>query len=183
MRRITFRLDRDNKCLRISCPYGTSESFIKEKAEYFFPRLISRNQFASPINGDNVYLLGELTHIEAFSLWTEKKRKEFLKKTLLDYLNSRVSFYSGEMKIEKPYSVKVRDMTSRYGVNSKNTASLTFALSLVYYEPSTIDSVVVHELAHYFYFDHSSNFYAVVYKYCPEYKKEHAKLRKHQYHE
>ena len=183
MRRITFRLDRDNICLRISCPYGTSEPFIKDKAAYFFPKLMARNQFASPISGDNIYLLGTLTHIETCSLWSEKKRKEFLKKSLLDYLQGRVSFYSKEMGIVRPYKVKVRDMTSRYGVNSKNTFSLTFALSLVYYSPSTIDSVVVHELAHYFYFDHSSKFYEVVIKYCPDYKKEHAKLRKHQYHE
>ena len=32
-----------------------------------------------------------------------------------------------------------------------------------------IDSVIIHELAHHFVYDHSDNFYKVVYKYCPNY--------------
>lgn len=183
MRRITFRLARDGKSLRVSCPYATSESFIKEKAEFYFPRLKAKTEYPSPVEGDTVYILGTPVRIEGFSLLPDKRRKDYLKKTLLAYLEDRVVSYSKEMGIAIAYKVKVRDMTSRYGVNSKSASSLTFALGLVHYSKNTIDSVIVHELSHYFYFDHSKKFYDTVYRYCPNYKKEHAKLRKHQYHE
>jgi predicted metal-dependent hydrolase len=85
------------------------------------------------------------------------------------------------MGVKKPYQVRVRSMESRYGVNSQRTHRLTFTTSLVHYAKDTITSVVVHELAHDFVFNHSPKFYQIVYRYCPNYPALHAKLRKHHY--
>ena len=62
--------------------------------------------------------------------------------------------------------------------NSRKTHTLTFQLSLVHYSKEIIDSVIYHELAHDFYFDHSANFYKLLLSYCPNYFKLKAKLRK-----
>lgn len=181
MRNLTFRLARDGGSLRVSCPYSTSDAYLKEKIKLFFPKLIKKTQHVPEIEGDSLYIFGVHGEVAGFSSFSEEAKKKYLKGLLLPYLKESVAAYSSKMGIEEPYTVKVRVMTSRYGVNSKTTHSLTFASSLVHYDKSIIDSVVVHELAHYYYFDHSPSFYAVVYKYCPDYKVKHAKLRKHIY--
>ncbi|MBQ7243982.1 MAG: M48 family metallopeptidase, partial [Bacilli bacterium] len=52
----------------------------------------------------------------------------------------------------------------------------TFQCRLMAFHPSIIDSVVVHELAHHYQFDHSKKFYDIVYRYCPDYDKLRKKL-------
>ena len=76
-----------------------------------------------------------------------------------------------EMGVELEYKVKIKEMKSRLGSNSKATNTLNFTSKLIHFSKDAIDSVIIHELAHYFYFDHSKNFYDVVYKYCPNYDK------------
>ena len=76
------------------------------------------------------------------------------------------------------YQIKIRDMVSRYGVNNKNKRTITYALVLVHYAPEIIDSVIIHELTHYFVYDHSDNFYRLLYKYSPNYDMLRRKLIK-----
>jgi predicted metal-dependent hydrolase len=179
MRNMTFRFD--DGMVRVSCPYGIRKSIVETKIQEYFPRLLKRASLPSPIDGDSVYLFGEKKVIAGFSSLDEKGQEKFLKGIFLPYATDRVAFFSKQMGVDEPYKVRVRAMKTRLGVNSKKTHALTFALSLVHYAPDTIDSVVVHELAHHFVFDHSEKFYQVVYRYCPDYKARHAKLRKHLY--
>ena len=81
------------------------------------------------------------------------------------------------------YKVRVQKMRSRFGSNSKHTKTLNFSTILLHYSLAIIDSVVVHELAHCFVYNHSKDFYNVVYKYCPNYKLVQAKLKKGIFHE
>ena len=75
------------------------------------------------------------------------------------------------MNVPIEYKVRVQKMKSRLGSNSKATNTLNFTLKLIHFSKEAIDSVIIHELAHYFKFDHSKEFYDVVYKYCPNYDK------------
>lgn len=65
--------------------------------------------------------------------------------------------------------LKLRKMTTRWGVCSKKN-TITLNSELIKYDVSCIDYVIVHELSHLVYFDHSKNFWNVVGKYCPNYK-------------
>ena len=73
-------------------------------------------------------------------------------------------------------------MKSRYGSNSKKTKTLNFNLILIHYDVEVIDSVIIHELAHIKVFNHSKEFYDVVYRYCPNYDKYRKMLIKGIYH-
>jgi predicted metal-dependent hydrolase len=181
IRNITFRLSRDGEVLKVSCPYGVSDAYLIDKINYYFPRLKARQVVRKPIEGDKVFIFGEEKEIPGFSSFDEKAKETYFKKLLLPYVSERTTYFEQLMNIPVGYICKIRNMSSRYGVNSKNTKSLTFTTSLIHYDPKVIDSVVVHELSHYFEFNHSQKFYAIVYKYCPDYKMYHAKLRKHQY--
>ena len=108
----------------------------------------------------------------------ENNINTFLKSQLLSYLNDTVPYYEKEMGIKKPYKIRVRDMKSRYGSNSLKTHSVCFQLDLAHFSSGIIDSVIVHELAHEFYRDHSKEFYRLIVKYCPNYYELKKKLRK-----
>lgn len=97
--------------------------------------------------------------------------REAYRKEALAYYTERVRHFEGLMGIKRPYKVKVRDMSSRLGVNSAKTYSLTFSLYLYHFSPDVVDSVVVHELAHHFVRDHSKRFYDALLPYCPDYGK------------
>jgi predicted metal-dependent hydrolase len=181
VRNINFRLARDGKSMKVSAPYGTSESYLRKKIGDFFPRLKQKTAYPEPINGDEVYLFGTKETIDGFSLLDEKKKQRLLKGKLLAYIKEKEPYYESLMGIAKPYGLRVRLMRSRYGVNSFKTHRLTFALELVHYAPSIVDSVIIHELAHDFERNHGKAFYAIVYRYCPDYKKRYASLRKHEY--
>lgn len=70
-----------------------------------------------------------------------------------------------------PYPcLKIRKMTSRWGVCNKKDNSITLNLELIKYDLSYINYVIIHELSHFIHFNHSPSFWNVVYKYCPSYK-------------
>lgn len=183
MRSVRFRFDREGKTFLVSCPYGTSREFLQKEIGKYLPKMLHYFSYEKPIQGDEVYLFGEKQTVTGFGIWDPKKQQGYLKQTLLPYLRDKVAYYQALMGVKTPYSVHVRSMSSRYGVNNKRAAKLTFTTALVHFSPSIIDSVVVHELCHDFVLNHSEKFYAYVYRFYPTYKAAHDKLRKHQYHE
>lgn len=158
-----------------SAPFFVSnhkiQDFLNKNLPILIRRVEKKSQFKSaPIGDGYTYFFGEKVE-ENFS-------KDFLKAKLLDELTKMVRSLENKMQISKPYKVKVKDMSSRFGSNSFKTHSLNFQLSLVHYSPEIIYSVVVHELAHEFYRDHQRHFYNLVLNYCPNYYELNRKLKR-----
>jgi predicted metal-dependent hydrolase len=74
-------------------------------------------------------------------------------------------------------SLKIRTMKTRWGVCNNKNKTITLNSKLMRYEIEYIDYVVIHELCHLVYPNHSKNFWDLVNKHCPEYKKLRLKLR------
>jgi len=74
-----------------------------------------------------------------------------------------------EEKIPIP-NLKIRKMTSRWGVCNIKNHNVTLNYMLVKYDISCLDYVIVHELSHFIHHDHSKNFWQLVSKYYPKYK-------------
>ena len=155
----------------------------------FAEKLIKSDTKSKARGEDYIYLLGVNVHLDeageiSFSDGTTIKYKDHddldkkLKKWFLGYIEKRHRYYESVMEIKKPYKVKVRKMSSRYGSNSSQTHSITYSLILMHYTSDVMDSVIVHELAHDKVHNHSKDFYNVVYKYCPNYKALDRRLRK-----
>lgn len=166
-----------------------SKGRIIEGLDKFAGRLIKADTRSKARGEDYIYILGTkiLIHNEgeiSFSDGEIIKYKSVedldkkLKKWYLKYIENRHRYYEQLMEIKRPYKVKVRKMTSRYGSNSSQTHSITYSLILMHYTSDVMDSVIVHELAHDKVHDHSNKFYNVVYKYCPNYDALHRRLRK-----
>lgn len=120
-----------------------------------------------PTEAGFTYVLGRKTPTDL----GEDEVRESYRAQALAYYTGRVRHFEGLMGIKRPYKVRVRNMSSRLGVNSAKTYSLTFSLYLYHFSPEVVDSVVVHELAHHFVRDHSKRFYDALLPYCPDYRR------------
>lgn len=73
--------------------------------------------------------------------------------------------------------LKIRKMKSRWGVYNKQNHSITLNSHLIEYSINKLDYVIIHELSHIIYFDHSKSFWNLVSEYCPDYKKMRKELK------
>lgn len=86
------------------------------------------------------------------------------------------NYYKFEEKIPYPL-LKVRKMKSRWGVCNRKEITVTLNSHLMKYNEDIIEYVIIHELAHFVYFDHSKRFWNVVEFYCPNYKQRRKELK------
>lgn len=184
----TFRF-RDNTFV-ITTPPFTLDRTISDGLKKFAPRLTKYARKEKGIGSDYVYIFGhkvdKTTGKISFKDITikfkdDKELKMGLKKILLDVVKDYTKYYQVAMKTSIEMKVSVKDMTTRYGSNSKRTNRISYALKLVHYDIEIIKAIVVHEVAHCIHFDHSKDFYKVVYTFCPNYKQLHQKLVKGEY--
>lgn len=182
MKRILFRYQEENKCFLVSAPYFASTKEISNGLEKFAPKMLEKAaQEKKSEDIDGIYIFGEKRSLEEFSNLDEDKRDKYLKNLLLGYLLLRVPEIEKEMSITDAYKIAVRDMSTRYGVNSKRTHKVTFALQLVHFSKPTIDGVIYHEMAHHYHFDHQAGFYELLKKHSPDYKNLRKRLREKDY--
>ena len=73
--------------------------------------------------------------------------------------------------------LKIRNMKSRWGVYNRSNNTITLNSKLIQFDVSKIDYVIIHELSHIIHFDHSKDFWDLVSKYCPDYKKIRKEMR------
>ena len=75
-----------------------------------------------------------------------------------------------------PTGIKITKAKKRFGsCNGKN--SLCFSCFLMKYPMEAVDYVVVHELAHIKYHNHSKDFYNLINHYMPDYKQREKLLK------
>ncbi len=98
----------------------------------------------------------------------DKYVKRFLCIKTKEYLEKRLPYWSQKMKIEYE-ECKVGDATSKYGSCIPSKKVLHFSNRLIMLPEDKIDAIVVHELSHMTYANHSNKFYQLVQQYIPNY--------------
>lgn len=101
--------------------------------------------------------------------------KEKLDKYLLTEIRriyqDRLDYWYQKFEEDIPVpNLKIRKMTSRWGVCNIKNHNVTLNYSLSKYDISCLDYVIVHELSHFIHHNHSKNFWLLVSKYYPKYK-------------
>ncbi|MCQ2742243.1 MAG: M48 family metallopeptidase [Bacilli bacterium] len=163
----------------VRVPLFVTNFTIDDAINKLLPRLLKKKeryqkkQAIKPEGEDFTYLLGKKENV-TFS--SKEELLKFAKKNILPLYEERLRYYESIMGVKKPYKLILRNMSTRYGVNSSRTHRISLGLILVHYPLEVADAIIVHELAHDFQRNHSKRFYAIVYKYCPDYKRLHAKL-------
>jgi predicted metal-dependent hydrolase len=98
-----------------------------------------------------------------------------LKREAGAHMPQRVSHYAALMGLE-PESVSITTAFGRWGSCSAQKR-IHFAWMLMMADDEVIDYITVHELAHMVHADHSTDFYNLVKKFCPDYQAQRKKLR------
>ncbi len=96
--------------------------------------------------------------------WYKKQAKEIF----LERFNYNYERFSRNIPYPK---LRIRKMTTRWGVCNVNTHVITINLELIKRDISYLDYVIVHEMSHLIYGDHSKSFWKLVSENIPNYKK------------
>lgn len=113
------------------------------------------------IFGSDKVFIGKKLNIDN---WYKKQAKELFSNRL------NVIYQMFEEKIPCP-KLRIRKMTSRWGVCNVNKKIVTLNLELIKLNVKYLDYVIVHELSHLVYANHSKDFWNIVVKYTPDYKR------------
>ncbi len=164
----------------ISCPINTPlekiqehliKVYKKEKIDQFDPNLLYTK--------DYVYILGEKVGLIQKNSGLVRTKNELYIKDDEDLKNQLTSLCYDIIlhkvrKYEKlletyEHKIKITNMSQAAGKNYFKKKLLTFHWELIHFSNEIIDSVIIHELVHDFVQNHSSDFYDILYKYCPRY--------------
>lgn len=100
-------------------------------------------------------------------LYTEEQFKKIVEKNASELINT-----TGLI----PRKIRIRDIKYAWG-SCSNNKNITINKKLISYSELAIRYVILHELCHLKYMNHSKDFWDLVQKYMPEYKKAKAELK------
>lgn len=128
---------------------------------------------------DIVYGFNEIEIVNDKIYASNKKELEkYLDKEIKRIYLERLNYYYEMFEEDIPVpNLKIRKMTSRWGVCNIRNHNVTLNYQLSKYQMCCLDYVIVHELSHFIYPNHSRDFWSLVGKYYPKYKECRKMLR------
>ena len=138
-----------------------------EKQELFFYLGVSYDIiFISTISNVDIDYDNKIIYAKderVLNKWYNKIIKDTFTKHYIDIFNK-----FEEVKLIP--KLRIRKMKTRWGVYNRVSHTVTLNSELIKYSLQALDYVIVHELSHVIFFDHSKNFWNLVSKYCSNYK-------------
>lgn len=107
----------------------------------------------------------------------DQKVIQLLKERTKERLLHRLPYWSEKTGFSYQ-NVRVSDTKSKYGSCIPKRGALQFSARLAMLKPEEVDMVIVHELCHFRYANHSKEFYALLEKYIPNYREIQKELKK-----
>lgn len=190
---------KDGKVL-VSSPFGVSKErinkFINDNKEFICNALEKqkvKKELETLNYNDEIEILGNKYQILETSLKSKvtdhfifvnskedirKTIKKLFKEKLLIKMNELTRHYFNIMcfKCEFP-SIIIKDVKSKWGSYFKQKHLIEYSSNILFKSEDTYHYLIIHELAHIKEFNHSSKFYDIVEKYCPNYKELRKKLK------
>jgi len=181
-----------NNTIYVNANYLTTKIFIKGLLDN------NKDSLRKMINSDikkeemetNFYYLGKLydviivpslkLEINDDKIFVESKEylDKWLKKQTKLVFENRLNVIYDLFEENIPYpNLKIRKMKTRWGVCNRKNNNVTLNSDLIKYGYEQIDYVIIHELSHFIHFNHSSDFWSLVGKYCKDYKKVRKSLK------
>lgn len=181
-RSIRMRLDKElNLIIHAGRIFSDAQiqSCIDENKEWIQKKLESLSRQNNAIQN---ILDAHVDEILCFGIWKKISTLHLdltthlsLKKELLEILQKQVKIFSVSMGLK---AGKVSIRPNHYVLGSCNhNNDLSFSLLLYFAPPSLIEYVVIHELAHIRFKDHSRGFWSFVSSFCPDYQEKRYALR------
>ena len=144
---------------------------ITVKAPFFVPKKVIE-EFVSRRQKDIEKMVEQMKkRAERCSLYSDEE----LLRRARELLPERIEYFSKITGL-KPVSVKVTSAKTRYG-SCSSAGRICFSKYLMCYPLDVIDYVILHELSHLKFMNHSREFYAFIENIMPDYKYRVKKLR------
>lgn len=164
---VSVSITKDLKII-LHVPKGWSKAYIEA-----FIRTNMKNF------DDNIEIIkkqrAEMAQNEDTRPFTYDEIKDMAMKAI-NLISPKVDHYMIQLGVF-PSGVKIKTMRSRWGSCSSN-GNISFNCLLALCPDDVIEYVVIHELCHMKHMNHSKEFWALVEKYCPQYKEKKAWLDK-----
>lgn len=101
----------------------------------------------------------------------KQKLDKYLDNDIKRIFKSRLDYWYNTFEERIPIpNLKIRKMTTRWGVCNIKNHNVTLNYNLSKYDIKCLDYVIVHELSHFIHHNHSKEFWSLVEKYYPKYK-------------
>ena len=188
IKNIYFRIKEDLK-LYVSCGYLCSDKYIEKLLNVNKNSIIRMyNNMLNKVNVKNDiyylgskmnYIYGDKIYIDGLNIYgpTVEDINNYLEKNSLSIFKNRLDRLMIQFDDLPKFRLRIRHMKTRWGVCNKSSMTVTLNTELIHKDVSLIDYVIVHELCHFKYMDHSKNFWTEVGKYYPYYKLARKRLK------
>jgi predicted metal-dependent hydrolase len=122
----------------------------------------------------DIVIVSNLKHPELYQnkllIGDKAKVDQYLKKIAFSIFQERLTYNYQLFEEKIPFpKLKVRKMQTRWGVCNRKYNTITLNLELLKKETKYIDYVIMHELCHFIWFNHSKSFWNLVSKYVKDY--------------
>ena len=188
IKNIYFRVKEDLN-IYVSANYLVTNSYIEKLLEQNKKDIIKmyNNMKDKVIEKSKIYYLGEeLEFLESKRIKLDEcyaygpsieKINEYLKKNSINIFSERLNRLKIMFNDLPEFKLRIRFMKTRWGVCNKSSMSVTLNSELIHKDVALIDYVIIHELCHFKYMNHSNAFWKEVEKYYPYYKLARKRLK------
>ena len=156
-----IKLIRDNEESIVSMINKDSKRIEKSDNFYYFGKKydVIYGFKDIDISGDKIYV------------YDKKCLDKYINKNIYDIYLDRLNYWYNVFEEDIPVpNLKIRKMTSRWGVCNIKNHNVTLNYELSKYDICCLDYVIVHELSHFIHPNHSKDFWNLVGKYYLRYK-------------
>ena len=175
----------------VTCNYFTTKKQIEKLLEENYNSIIKmidkdykRKEkegkfYLFGVNYDIVYGFSKFEIIDnkIYAL-NKKELDKYLNNKIKTIFSDRLNYWYNSFEEEIPIpNLKIRKMTSRWGVCNLKNKNITLNYYLYKYDLKCLDYVIIHELSHFIHPNHSKKFWNLVEKYCNNYKELRKKLK------
>ncbi|MBQ8218970.1 MAG: M48 family metallopeptidase [Bacilli bacterium] len=157
-----MKLINDNKSDILKMIDRDNKRKDKDNEFYYFGKLY-----------DIIYGFNEIEFMDnKIYVKDEKTLYKYINNEIIKIYQDRLNYYYHLFEEDIPIpNLKIRKMTSRWGVCNIKNHNVTLNYNLSKYDICCLDYVIVHELSHFIHPNHSKDFWSLVEKYYPNYKK------------
>jgi predicted metal-dependent hydrolase len=189
----TYVRVKENLTIQVTTNHFATKHDIKnllDRNQDFLRKTLGKREIEKQ-KDDDFYFLGKKfdivvvpilkgVELDGNKLYTPDKSllEKWLKKQTLSIFEERLKYNYNLFEEDIPYPhLRIRSMKTRWGVCNRKNLIVTINSKLIRESIDKIDYVIIHELSHLVHFNHSRNFWEVVEKYCPKYKRIRKDLR------
>lgn len=181
----------ENGQIKISCMQGTDFNIIRKLINDNYSSLVNAiDSYVAPFDfrdGGYVYYLGKRYEIIlkdmnikkvvfkkdkciVYHRMIEKTILAYLSDYLLRYISVMIDYYCKKDKRFPTPTIELKRTKRRYGACFYKQNKVSFNPIIIHHSKVFIDYIIVHELCHFIYPNHSKQFYNEVSKIIPNYK-------------